>query len=74
MKHTVTVTREFSSAFCRTRLYLRIDKSVVDSFPDTEEGREQARKAYQHAIEQVKTKGEVNETLFKEEVETNESK
>jgi hypothetical protein len=71
MKHIIKVTREFSSVECDTKIYLRVDGCVINTFYDTDEGREQARKAYQHAIEQVKVKGEVNETLFKEEIETN---
>jgi len=84
MKYEVRVDRKYSEVFSAARLNLIVSKinsngekinvTFVDSFPDTVEGAEQARKAYQHALEQVRAKGEVNETLFKEEVETNESK
>jgi len=71
MKYSVTVTRECSKTKPDTILCLRINGNIQQVFDDTNEGREQARKEYQFVLNRIKEIGEVNETLFKEEVETN---
>jgi len=70
MKHEITLTREFSSLCVCTKLYLRVNTAMVGNFDDTEAGKKEAQTAYNHAVEQVRKYGMINEPILKEVIET----
>jgi hypothetical protein len=43
---------------------------MVGNFDDTEAGKKEAQTAYNHAVEQVRKYGMINEPILKEVIET----
>ena len=64
----VTVRREPNSTKTESRLYVYSGEGIVNNFPDTSEGMEEAKKCYNDTLASIRKTGQIGETLLKEVV------
>jgi hypothetical protein len=66
MNVEVLLKREPNSSGTALRLYVWSNGSIVNDFPDTEEGMTQARECYTKTIQEVRQTGQTGQVLAKE--------
>lgn len=66
----ITLRREPNSKRTANRLYVYSGvgsvKSIVQDFPDTPDGMEEAKKCYNDTLASIRKTGQIGETLLKE--------